>query len=116
MITILQIQECSKSRCAVEYSQQFPDLDIRLRNYIEQPLSKDELIDLIAKLNVPVKNIFRNEGYSPNPGDKALITDEDYIDLLVEKPELLQRPILISEKKSFIGRPPELILDFLKNQ
>ncbi|HTO16261.1 MAG TPA: ArsC/Spx/MgsR family protein [Edaphocola sp.] len=116
MITILQIPECSKSRCAVEYSQQFPNLNIQLRNYIEQPLTKEELSALIKKLGVQAKDIFRISDYHSRADEKMPETDGDYINLLVENPELLQRPILISDAKSFIGRPPELILEFLKEQ
>jgi len=36
--------------------------------------------------------------------------------LLLEQPKCLERPVLIHNGQAVIGRPPELILEFLQNQ
>tara|TARA_A200000113_G_scaffold75364_1_gene66193 strand:- start:16831 stop:17157 length:327 start_codon:yes stop_codon:yes gene_type:complete len=40
----------------------------------------------------------------------------DIQQLLINQPKCLERPVLIWNGKAVIGRPPELILEFLVNQ
>jgi len=40
-------------------------------------------------------------------------TAETVLDLLMEHPKLMQRPILVRGDKAVIGRPSELVLDLL---
>ena len=41
--------------------------------------------------------------------------DEDgWINVLVDNPTLIQRPVVIKDNKAVIGRPLENIVDFLK--
>ncbi|WP_409515939.1 ArsC/Spx/MgsR family protein [Chishuiella sp.] len=42
------------------------------------------------------------------------MSDEDILDALVKFPKLIQRPIVIDEKSGVIGRPKELVEDFIK--
>lgn len=115
MITLLINNSCSKSNCALDYSKQFPSLNIKLRAYLDTPLGKNELLELLQKLSVPVSELVRssNRKYLEIIGEKTLTKDE-IVALLVAHPDLLQRPILIDEKQAIIGRPPELILEYLK--
>lgn len=116
MITLLHNPACSKSGCAMDYSLQFPGVAIQTRWYVQDPLSKTELQELVQKLQLPVREIVRTneKDFIAQFGTESL--DEDtYLDILVQQPQFLQRPILIDGNKAFIGRPPELILDYLKS-
>ena len=115
MIQILHNVSCSKSRAAVDQiSNQSSDCNIR--NFIENPLSKQEIIGLLEKLNRPIIDIVRtNEAlFIDKFGDQTL-NDEQLIDLLVQYPALLQRPIIIKNNKAIIGRPASVIDEFLNN-
>lgn len=116
MITLLHNPDCSKSSCALDYSQQFPHLEINTRPYLQEPLNKEELIQLLQKLQLPVTAIVRatDKDFVTQFGTEAL-ADEAYLDVLVSQPQFLQRPILIDGDQAIIGRPPELILDYLKS-
>lgn len=116
MITLLHNPDCSKSSCALDYSQLFPGLDIRTRPYLEEPLNKEELARLLQKLQLPATAIVRttDKDFVAQFGTEAL-TEDNYLDILVKQPQFLQRPILIDGDKAIIGRPPELILDYLKS-
>lgn len=116
MITLLHNPDCSKSSCALDYSQLFPGLDIRTRAYLQEPLNKEELLQLLQKLQVPVAAIIRttDKDFVAQFGTEVLY-DDVYLDILVSQPQFLQRPILIDDDTAIIGRPPELILDYLKS-
>ncbi|RYD98402.1 MAG: hypothetical protein EOP54_07765 [Sphingobacteriales bacterium] len=115
MITLLHHPGCSKSSCALDYSQLFPGLDIRTRAYLQEPLNKEELLQLLQQLQLPVSAIVRttDKDFVAQFGTEVLAADA-YLDILVKQPQFLQRPILIDGNEAIIGRPPEVILDYLK--
>ena len=43
----------------------------------------------------------------------ASIGDEEIIEMMIQFPKLIQRPILDNGKRAIIGRPPEKILELL---
>lgn len=115
MITLLHNPDCSKSNCALDYSQLFPRLPISTRAYLQEPLSREELLLLLQKLQLPAAAITRttDKDFVAQFGPEVL-ADEAYLDILVSQPRFLQRPILVDGNRAIIGRPPELILDYLK--
>ena len=42
------------------------------------------------------------------------LSEESLIDLMLMHPKLIERPIVVSDNKAFVARPPELVKDFLK--
>jgi arsenate reductase-like glutaredoxin family protein len=41
------------------------------------------------------------------------ISDDEWIDILIEHPRLMKRPIVVSETKAVLAIPPEKIQDLL---
>lgn len=113
MITIYHNPRCSKSReglCFIE------DLNetIEIRKYLDEPLSKTELIALINKLNSKPIDIVRTKEkiWIENYKDKKL-TDNQIIDILLKNPKLIERPIIVKGNKAVIARPKEKINEIL---
>ncbi len=52
---------------------------------------------------------FKSLGLDPN----AYKTTDAVVDLLVEHPELMQRPIFVAGDRACIGRPSEKVLELL---
>ena len=50
--------------------------------------------------------------YKDNYKGKEL-TNEEWIDAMIEHPKLIERPIVVSSDKAVIGRPPENVLDLI---
>jgi len=50
--------------------------------------------------------------YKDNYKGKEL-TNEEWIDAMIEHPKLIERPIVVSGDKAVIGRPPENVLDLI---
>ena len=55
---ILHNNRCSKSRCALELLQD-KGVDFEIVRYLDEPLSKLELKELLVKLNLPIEDIIR---------------------------------------------------------
>ena len=82
--------------------------------YLKTPPSKEELKEIIAMLGIaPLKLIRKGEAeFKENFKGKEL-SDEEWIDAMVQFPKLIERPIVINDGKAAIGRPPENVLDIL---
>lgn len=90
---------CSKSRGAVEILTE-RGVDFEKRFYLEDPPSREELADVMAKLDDPA-SIAR-------PGVTG-----DLLEQLSNDPSLIERPVAILGDRAVVARPPERVLDLL---
>lgn len=109
MITIYHNPRCKKSReglAIVEASGK----EFEIRKYLEDTLSEDELKNLLLKLNMTAIQLVRkNEKiWKDNFKDKDL-SENELIRILTENPKLIERPIVETNNKAVVGRPPEVI-------
>lgn len=84
-------------------------------DYMKSPLSKNQLHEMIRKMNVPVKSILRTK----DPLFKELQvndSDQDIFDAIIQYPQLLERPIVANETKMKVCRPPFEVLELLPPQ
>ena len=81
-------------------------------NYLENRISKDDLIDLLKKLNVTAAELIRKSEsvYKENIRGKNLSNDQ-LVGWMIREPKLIERPILVNNELAEIGRPKE---NFLK--
>lgn len=113
-VTILHNRNCSTSRHAMDVvAEQGVDADVV--EYLKTPLDRAALEDLIAKLEDPVEDLVRKDPFFKQLGlDPADYTTPDaVIELLIEHPRLLQRPILVKGDRAIIGRPKDRVPTFL---
>lgn len=109
MITIYHNSRCSKSREGVK-ALEASGKEFEVREYLKQPLTEQELKDLLLKLNMaPIELIRTGEKtWKENYRDRDL-SDEELVRVMVENPKLIQRPIVEKDGKAVIGRPAENI-------
>ncbi len=113
MIKILHNPKCSKSReCLVALQNRIKDLEVV--NYLDGVLSKDDIKEIITKLNCKPLDIIRvkDEFFVGNYNGKQL-SDEEWIAEMARNPRLIERPIVINGSKAAIGRPLQNVLDIL---
>lgn len=78
-------------------------------NYYVEPLSKKKLTELVRKLGMKPRELLRKS----EPVYKQLgladreFSDSELIALMVEHPDLLQRPIVERGDRAVLGRPTE---------
>ncbi|HLU94205.1 MAG TPA: arsenate reductase (glutaredoxin) [Membranihabitans sp.] len=98
---------CQKSRQTLKILQD-AQVDFEIRKYLENPPSKDELRDVLDKLDIaPEALIRKKEKLYIDEYKGTELTDEEWIEIMVKHPILIERPIVIEGDRAVIGRPPE---------
>jgi arsenate reductase len=83
--------------------------------YLKTPPARDELVSLIGRMALPVRDLLRQKGTPFDAlalGDPAL-TDDQLIDAMMAHPILINRPIVVTPRGVRLCRPSELVLDIL---
>lgn len=109
MITIYHNPRCTKSReglCELELLNE----PLTIRKYLDEPFTKEELIDVINKLEIkPIALVRTKESiWMENFKNKSL-SDNEIIDAMLANPKLIERPIIVKGNKAVIARPKENI-------
>ncbi|GEM50362.1 arsenate reductase family protein [Empedobacter brevis] len=114
MYTILHNSRCGKSREAIKVLEE-SGKDFEIREYLKEPLRKEELKDVLKKLNLKPIDIIRTneEEWKLNFKGKEL-SEDAILDAMIEFPKLIQRPIVTDERSGVVGRPKELVEDFIR--
>ena len=114
MIKILHNNSCSKSRGILEYLDE-NGVAFEIIDFISNPLTESEFRTVLKKLHCPVIEVVRtNEKiYKEQFRDKDL-SEDDLIQMLLQNPQLIQRPILIKGSVAMIGRPLENVKFFME--
>jgi arsenate reductase len=111
MITIYHNGECSKSRGALEILQE-ENIPHEVRWYLTDPLSKEELKDLLKKLSIPASALARQtEPYYQEHFLGKELSEDEWLSVFTAHPELIERPIVENGNKALIARPPERLYD-----
>ena len=87
-------------------------IEFTYREYRKEPLSEDELRDLLAKLGLQAKDILRRRDKAA-AGLTGSEADEVLVPLMAANPTMVQRPIGVVGDKAAIGRPIENLLGLL---
>lgn len=113
MTKIYHNPRCSKSRTTLQIIEE-QGTTPEIVEYLKTPPTKDELEEIIAMLGIkPSQLIRRGEPiYKERFAGKDL-TEEQWLQAMVDYPKLIERPIVIKDGKAVIGRPPESVLDIL---
>jgi arsenate reductase len=105
---------CSKSRGTLEILQEH-GADFEIVEYLEQHLDRpaiEKLLDLLP--DAPAELVRKDKHFKELGLDADAYTDrESVIALLVEHPELMQRPIVSDGRRALIARPSDAVRDLL---
>ena len=105
---------CSKSRGALEILRQ-RGADPEVIEYLKQPPDRSALEGILDRLEVPPRELVRRDARFAELGldPKACETREQVIALLLEHPELMQRPVAVRGERAVLARPPEKVAELL---
>jgi arsenate reductase (glutaredoxin) len=84
-------------------------------NYYNEPLSRKKLTELIRKANLKPRDLLRKSEpvYKQLGLSEDKFSDSELIALMIEHPDLLQRPIVERGDRAVLGRPIENVKELL---
>lgn len=112
--TLYHNPQCSKSRGALELLRE-RGIEPRIRSYLDQAPSIEELHDLLATLGTGPRALLRTgePEYTELGLDDETLEDIVLICAMHAHPRLIERPIFVCAGRAVIGRPVERVLDLL---
>lgn len=116
-ITIYHNPKCGTSRNTLEMIRK-SGIEPQIIEYLKTPPSREELLELIAQMGIPVRDLIRQKG---TPYDELELsndkwTDDQLVDFMMEHPILINRPIVVSDKGALLCRPSEKVMDLLPTE
>ena len=112
-IIIFQKPTCSKCVATLNILKDSNE-DFESINYYEVPLTGNQLRELRDK-GLSVNEMLRsNEPLAQRMNLAARdLSDDELIEIMVENPDLIQRPIVVRGEQAVLCRPPENVLKLL---
>lgn len=93
---------------------QTANVEIDIIDYIKNPLSSEEIKDILVKLGIPAIDLVRkNEAIWKEKYKGESLDEEAILEAMATYPKLIERPIVVKENTAVIGRPPENIKSLL---
>src|SRR6185312_14017377 len=114
MITIYHNPQCGTSRNTLAMIRNSGE-EPKIVEYLKAPPSRETLIGLIRRMNVPVRALLRAKGtlYEELGLADPALSDEALLDAMMAHPALIQRPIVVTPLGVRLCRPSEAVLDIL---
>ena len=90
-------------------------VDFEKVNYYIEPLSKKQLTELVRKMKITPRELLRTSEpiYRELGLAKGDFSDAELISLMIEHPDLIQRPIVEHGDRVVLGRPTENVKQLL---
>jgi len=113
-VKIYQKPTCSTCRQAVQLLKE-SGKPFTTVNYYERPFSKAQLKSLLKKAGLSPKEILRTKEdiYKELGLAKKDLSDDEWLEVLIAHPDLIQRPIVEKGEKVILARPAESVKELL---
>jgi arsenate reductase (glutaredoxin) len=113
-ITIYHNPRCSKSRQTLELLRD-RGVEPTIVEYLSTPPSPEQLSEILNRLNLEPRDLMRKHEpeYREAGLDNPELSREQLIQGMVDNPKVIERPIVVTDDKAAVGRPPENVLTIL---
>ena len=113
MLKIYHNARWSKSRAGLKFLQD-KGLDFEIREYLKDPLNREEFENILKKLNWKAFDLVRTQEDIYKKEYKGLsFSEEEWIKVLLKHPKLMKRPLVETQLKAIWAVPAEEIETFL---
>ena len=113
MTEIYHNPRCGKSRQTLKILEEKNE-QVEIVEYLKCTLSKERLVAIIEMLGIsPLELMRKGESIFKENYKGKNLSDDEWINVMLENPILIERPIVIKNGKAAIGRPPESVLEIL---
>ncbi|CAM8681349.1 MULTISPECIES: glutaredoxin-dependent arsenate reductase [Enterobacteriaceae] len=113
-ITIYHNPACGTSRNTLEMIRNSGN-EPTIIYYLDTPPTRDELIKLISDMGITVRALLRKnvEPYEQLALAEDRFTDEQLVELMLQHPILINRPIVVTPVGTRLCRPSEVVLEII---
>ena len=113
-VKIYHNPECGTSRNTLALIRN-ANIEPEIIEYLVNPPSKSELIQLIADAGLRVREAIRKnvDAYHDLELERDDWMDEQLLDFMLQHPILINRPFVVTELGTRLSRPSELVLEIL---
>ena len=112
-LTIYHNPRCRKSREAIRFLEE-KGVSFNIVKYLDQPFDVNSLGEVLKKIDMkPSEILRRNEILWKKEYDCKNLSEDQILELLVEQPRLIERPIVTVGNKGVLARPIESLIEFL---
>ena len=113
-ITIYHNPKCGTSRNTLALIRN-SGAEPKVIHYLETPPTHEELVALIARIGLPIRDIMRQKEsiYSELDLGHEAWTDDALVDHMLQHPILINRPIVVTPMGAQLCRHSEKVLDIL---
>tara|TARA_B100001778_G_scaffold301690_1_gene277875 strand:- start:2965 stop:3318 length:354 start_codon:yes stop_codon:yes gene_type:complete len=111
--TIYHNPRCRKSREALQLLKE-KNIKFKVVKYLDQNFDKQSLgkvLDIIGKK--PSDALRKNEEIWKKQQNCKNIGEDEILELMIQHPKLIERPIVVYGNKGVIARPLENLMDFI---
>lgn len=90
-------------------------VDFDAVNYYTDPIPKRKLTELLQKMGMKPRDLLRTKEdvYKQLKLAERELSDAELIDLMVQHPDLIQRPIVEKGSRAILARPAERLKEIL---
>jgi len=113
-ITVYQKPTCTTCR-QVYNALRESGVDFDAVNYYTDPIPKTKLKDLLKKAGMRARDLLRTKEdvYKRLKLGERDLTDDEIVDLMIEHPDLIQRPIVEKGNRAILARPADRLKEIL---
>ena len=113
-VTLYHNPRCSKSRETLSLLQE-RGIQPDIIEYLKTPPDTAQLDEILQRLKLEPRQLMRSgeAEYAELGLDNPALTREQLIEAMVAHPKLIQRPIVLRDRRAALGRPPEQVLEIL---
>ena len=113
MLTVYHNPRCRKSRETLALIEE-AKAPVTIVEYLKEVPTADELAGLLDKLGLEAKDILRKgEAIFKEQFKGKEHSNVEWIQIMVDNPKLIERPIVVKGDQAVIGRPPENVKSLL---
>lgn len=113
-MTIYHNPACGTSRNVLALLRE-RGIEPRVVEYLKTPPDRDTLQGLLRAIGLPVREVMRRKGspYDEMNLDDPAYTDDQLVELMLQHPILINRPIVVTDRGVRLCRPAETVLELL---
>ena len=116
MLKVYFKPDCATCRTALSLAKENSKEEIETIEYLVDTPTQKDLKEIIRLLGIKAEQLVRKkESLYKEKYEGKNISSAQWLKIMTENPILIERPIFVYGDKAIIGRPAELVVDFLKD-